>query len=630
MRRVIAGMLMSLCVAGAAPAPPPARKVFIVRNAIRDVAEFRELAALAARLKPFGEVQIDIGLLADKSWHDVPPGGSPWHEFGTYNSAAFKFFPHPKIAPHLPAGWVANNRKLLLAKAAILREYGLSAAFTSNETNYLPESFFRENPELRGPRVDHPRRTRAVAFSPCVDRPEMLAMIEWMIHELIHNVPEIKTIFAQNNDSGAGLCWASGQYSGPNGPEFCRNRTTGVRLKALMEAMQRGASSAGGAITIRLAGTFDELEEREFTPLLPPHSFLSRPYTRRTPPEGDPNIVWTGTMIHDAYPVLGLLDIEQLVSRLEQTHNTNIRTVVLTVGQPWYYRGNERAATIAKLIDIVEAFYKQPFAGVAARRQFLETLATRWGGAKNQQALADALAAIGNAFRTKHEAVPGFDFYFFEGYLPTSSRFLTRPLLIRPDLLQPQEEAYFLPHVFAVHESVARNDYQDAYETRLMGPPVWDYPILRAALREAIGAAETLEALQGAPEQPWLRDLAISVRMWASTVRSINNFYFAQEIRNRHPKELSGPERIHSMLSNAGDPDNLAWHQIQRNEFDNANELLALLRNGGLQSLSRAADQKHADTFLMGPDVISEVQQKVDLMRLHWRDADLFLTPGRK
>ena len=84
------------------------------------------------------------------------------------------------------------------------------------------------------------------------------------------------------------------------------------------------------------------------------------------------------------------------------------------------------------------------------------------------------------------------------------------------------------------------------------------------------------------------------------------------------------------MLSDAGDPDNLRWLQIQRNEFDNANEMLALLNNGGLVNLSRSNDQKHADTFLMGPDVVAEIQKKVDLMRRQWRDVDLYLTPGRK
>src|SRR5512141_1266234 len=120
MRRLFL-LLLSLELLGAAP-------VFIVRNSVRDVNEFREFASIVARLKRIGEVQVDIGVLADKAWHHVPPGGSPWHEFGTYNPALYNYFPHPKIAPHIPADWVARNRELLLAKAAVLRKEGLSAA----------------------------------------------------------------------------------------------------------------------------------------------------------------------------------------------------------------------------------------------------------------------------------------------------------------------------------------------------------------------------------------------------------------------------------------------------------------------------------------------------------------------
>ena len=85
--------------------------------------------------------------------------------------------------------------------------------------------------------------------------------------------------------------------------------------------------------------------------------------------------------------------------------------------------------------------------------------------------------------------------------------------------------------------------------------------------------------MDGAPEQAWLRDTGIAMRMWASCVRSIHNFYFAQEIRNRHTEILSGPAKIHSLINDPGEPDNLRWSQIQRNEFDNANEFLALLNN---------------------------------------------------
>lgn len=608
---------------------PAATPVFIVRNAVRDLGEFQRLASTVARLKKTGDVQVDIGVLAEKAWHLVPPGGSPWHEFGTYNPALYNYFPHPKIAPHLPAAWVARNRALLLAKAAVLRTHGLAAALTSNETHYLPESFYHDNPELRGPRVDHPRRSRKAEFSWCVDRPEVLQMIESMMAEMLRNVPEIRTVFAQNNDSGTGLCWASGQYSGPNGPQSCRNRTTGVRLRGLMEAMQRGAVKGGGDITIRLAGTFDEAEEQEFQPLLPKNAFLSRPYTRRTPPEGDQTVVWTGTMVHDSYPVLGLIDVVSLLSALEKTHASDVRTVVLTVGQPWYFRQNDSIGTISKMVDVVESFYQQPYSGAAGRRALLEKLAAKWGGEANRIVLADTLEQMHQAFWLKHEAVPGYSFYHFEGYLPVSSRFLTRPLLIRPGLLSKQEESAFLPHVFAVRETSAREDYQNAYETVLQGPPTWDFPAFRAALAGATKAAATLEALDAAPEKEWLRETATALRLWAGANRSIHNFHFAQEIRNRHQAELSGDERVPPMGSDAGDPDNLRWHKIQRDEFDNTNEMLALLKRGGQRNFAFSKDPKSEDTFWLGPDFLAQMQRKADLMMKHWRDVDLYLTPGR-
>jgi hypothetical protein len=98
-----------------------ADRTFVLRNASRDLNEFRAFAKIASQLKPYGEVQIDIGVLADKSSYEMPMGGSPWYEYAANASCMAKFFPHPKIAPFIPADWVANNRRLLLAKAAVLR-----------------------------------------------------------------------------------------------------------------------------------------------------------------------------------------------------------------------------------------------------------------------------------------------------------------------------------------------------------------------------------------------------------------------------------------------------------------------------------------------------------------------------
>jgi hypothetical protein len=119
------------------------------------------------------------------------------------------------------------------------------------------------------------------------------------------------------------------------------------------------------------------------------------------------------------------------------------------------------------------------------------------------------------------------------------------------------------------------------------------------------------------------------MRLWAGLNRGIHNFHFAQEIRNRHKVELSGPARIPPMESDAGDPDNLRWHRIQRDEFDNTNEILALLKQGGLKNFAYSRDKRHEDTFLLGPDFVQQIQRKADLMRQHWRDVDKYLTPGR-
>ncbi|MEA2063583.1 MAG: hypothetical protein U9P14_07805, partial [Gemmatimonadota bacterium] len=97
----------------------------MVRNSSHNLEDFRPFAHLATRLKPYGRVQIEISALADKSWYEIPEGGSPWHEYCCYISTPWKFFPHPAIAPHIPADWVEANRKLLLDKAALARELGL-------------------------------------------------------------------------------------------------------------------------------------------------------------------------------------------------------------------------------------------------------------------------------------------------------------------------------------------------------------------------------------------------------------------------------------------------------------------------------------------------------------------------
>ena len=101
------GVVSAMAALAFVPAAPStasaAGKTFNFVFASHDMANFRANAEVAARLKPYGRVQVNVSTLPDKSWYTVPEGGSSWHEYAAYNPTFFKFFPHPKVAPFLPA-----------------------------------------------------------------------------------------------------------------------------------------------------------------------------------------------------------------------------------------------------------------------------------------------------------------------------------------------------------------------------------------------------------------------------------------------------------------------------------------------------------------------------------------------
>jgi len=186
-RRTLFDLPFALLLAGLPAAAAPGR-TFIFHNAIRNVDEFRAYARQAARLKPYGRVLVDIGVLAEKSPFHVSAVRSPWHDYGAYMATPWAFVPPPKMAPHVPPQWVAKNRALLVAKAAVLREYGLQAVFRQRDA--IPAGgVLHEDPAPARSAGGH--CSRKAEFAWCVDEPETLEMIEWMMAAL-------KTLSARN------------------------------------------------------------------------------------------------------------------------------------------------------------------------------------------------------------------------------------------------------------------------------------------------------------------------------------------------------------------------------------------------------------------------------------------------
>ena len=593
------------------------QKTFILLSPTTDLDEFRRIARAAVPLNSHGRVLVNISEVADKAWHVIPQGGSPWHEYTSHNASLSNIYPHPLIAEHLPAPWVADNRKLLSAKAAVLDDLGLGAAFWGYLPNMLDESFFRAHPHLRGPRVDHPRRSRREAFAMCMDLDQTQDMLCWMMAQLKRAVPHLGALVFKTNDAGAGLCWAGALYTGPNGPAHCRDKDPGRRVADLANALHRGAEQGGGDVDVHIVASNFWLNENHLVSAhLPPRTWYD---------EGNPFAVNVGSMLSQVYPIRGMVNPWHLIGSMQGYHDPAVHSVFLDC-RASYDRAYERAATVAKVVDIVGDCIARPVKGFYPAHDRLRDLAGRWAGAGNADRLAEALYNMDQAFCLQEQIAPRFKTL----YCGVTMRHITRPLVIRPDLLTPDEEAYFLPHVFNIHTSEARMDYIDLHGARLEADPaVRDR--LQPALDLAVNAATVLEDLAAAPHGPWLGELARGVRLWAAVIRSIANFFTAQLIRDRNSHLLDTESRIPTKTVTAtGHPDIIAWNQVMRDELDNACELLQLIESDGPDVLCRAADSRYEDTFVLGPDIADQLRKKIDIMRAHWRDVEAYLATPLK
>ncbi len=599
--------------------PEKSDRVFVFCFGATDDDGFKRFADLAAGLKPYGRVLVYVDQLADRSRHELPPFRSPWHEYAVCLATLHKFFPHPAIAKHMPPGYAERNREFLLKRAGMLRERGLGAAFHAVEPYYMPESFFAEHPDLRGPRVDHPRRARKVEYAMCADREGTAEIYAWMMRELRRNVPELELFSFLINDSGSGLCWASKLYPGPNGPSRCQSVGAVRHLAKFCEILHRGAAEGGGDVDIEIGGRMSLKLGDQPVEGLP----------ARTVYMGKGGGVGTGTHFGHTSPIRGIVDFPAVVKTLEHAVTSGARKISFSFSG-LYQKMADSVETAGKVVEAAKEFFASPAKGPLGRVNFLYSLARRWAGNSGADALVGAWEEFSRALSA--EAIAGgFGSYYF-----ISMRYICRPIVIRPDLLTPEEESYFLPHVFNVSEKEAREDFIDIHGGRhsmanvglapLSWSSGWYYNApLQSALATARKVADTLESLKDAPERGWLARTAMAIRLWVGAVRSSNNIYMAQLIRDRHREELSGPPLVHPKLRTSGDPDILQWYEVLRDELDNTDEMIALLERGGLEMVARASDPADEDTFMLGPDILGAMRKKREIMLKHWREAEDYL-----
>lgn len=611
-------LLLAMAVAGKAqPTTKEAssRKVFIINNCITDLATFQKLVTMAEKLKAYGRVQVNIGTLADKGFYEMPKERSPWHDYASNNSTPYKFFPHPSIAPFVPAAFVARNRQLLLAKAKIVRDHGMEAAFFGSEPNMLPEAFFDAHPEMLGPRVDHPRRSNHPAFAPCVDAKETLEIYSSMMAEMLRNAPEIKTFYFKTNDAGAGICWGAWLYTGPNGPAWCKNETMGARIVSLMNAFRSGAEKARTRLDVYLSepqgsSNFSDEERDEIQSHLPRDCFFKS--------ASENEMIYLNSGITSNYPIRGIVDPFAFLEPLQSFSDERRQTIFITF-RSWYSKGNESPDAMDLSLSLLEGYLRARAKGINPdSRELIRELCGEWAAGKGDE--------LYRALWQMHE---GFQFRETLGSLlpinwNVAARLVNRPLVAVPQRLSKNEEAYFLPFVFNVSEEEARADYMDIQGSRRTTRP----DSVRVYVEKMKAVSKALEAISPtAPGPSFTHQLALALRINASFARSCGNFFVAQALRDKNAGRLNGPiHRPDKEPTWTGDADLLTFNEVMRDELDNSQELIEILNKGGINLVCRAADAAHEDCFLLGPDLVKQVRQKRQVMLDHWRDIEDYMT----
>ena len=601
---------------------------FVVMSATRTAADFEVLAAQAARLKSRGRVEVGVSSLAERTLRDIPPGGSPWHDYTTCLPSLEKFFPHRDLQPFVDAEHVKRNQQLLRAKLPILHRHKLAAAAQFHVPWLLPEEFFDQHPQLRGPRIDHPRRSRKEAFAMCVDGDAGRAFYSEMFGQFAREVGELSGVHLLTNDAGGGLCWADWQYIGPNGPGHCRGRNVGERVRGLIEALRSAAPAREREIDFDLRGNFSDAELKAMTPYHDEH-FSARPQHGAMPRQ-----VSIGSLIDN--PVLGIFDPVDILKKLERLRDPAVTRVIIDFSAN-YSRGHELHNVSDKVIEFVDAYLAEPqrVTGLMGRMNFLRKMCVKWIGEEQADALLEALHDMHDAFADRAATVP----LFSANYVGVSMRHINRPLVAIPENLSAEEESYWLPHVFNPRVEEARKDYIDFHGGRLHGPRGWEtennpsIPAIATFGKRLNDVADRLERIDGVSGGAGeiFRRMGKSLRIYASILRSCGNFYAVQRIRDRNLDRFAGPPRTPPKVADwFGDADLQMLNESMRDELDNTTELIRLLESGGLAQVLTAVDPADEDPFLLGPDLLNQLKLKRRIMRRHWLDAEQYLAPPHK
>lgn len=621
-----------------------------------ELALFERKAALAKRLGAT-HVPITDGL-PTAQWQFLP-AGDPYPAWFIQRPDFFKLFPAAEIAPFVDMDYGRRVATLIEERCKILRRLGLKAHWAANIPQVMPEAFFTAYPQLRGPRVDQPNRSRTARFSMCVDQPETLRLYAEAMKNLLTRCPEIETFSFLTQDSGSGFCWVPALYPGLNGHSDCKDRPMADRISSFLVALKDAAKQAGHDIEINL----NPISPRQWMiPSFSPEQLDA--IVHKLPRgvavqgrEGPDGRSFAGLRASDAYargafyPIVGLAvpDVRWLrtgrvagggrdgaepaaARRLanEQAERNPDASANVTANRRLISLRPEEAVMEfnARLVEATQATAR---GGVVDRLASLRAFAATEAGEAHADNLLSAWLALDDADR-RLDALDFGDMLQFGHVL---NRWINRPMVPFPGELSPRDKSYYRPFLFqAKGEEQAENliDIQgmrmyDGFGARLLFQRVIETVV--PDVETALGQIRRIRdaAADDASKAKW--ELFGKRLEAAVCLLHTADHMVAYQAQLDRVKSLAVKPEANPVLGVQSGWDRTDLMETARKEIDNTAHLLRLIQGTKEPLIDRAPVAEEETIMRLGPALPNQLKRKIDIMNAHWMDYDrLFTAPN--
>lgn len=564
-------------------------------------ADLADFEAFAVRAQASGATHIDITQSLPLAFWEYDRPNDPYPAWVISKIGLLKLTRPAALRSYIPAEHSEQVLAMLEARGKVLRKLGLKAWLLASEPAMLPEAVYRDHPLWRGARVDHPARSRVARFSPSVDNPEVLALFREAMALLLRRVPEIDMIQFLTNDSGSGLDWSPGLYSGQFGHTLYRDRPMDERLRGFFDVLQAGATDVATTVDLRITLT------REPDPMR-----IVRKLSRNTAienlegPDGAPYIADAGRSdgySNPFYPVVGIPRIAEFVNDLAAASAAPTRRLRVVLSDT---RNRELFFTA------YDRFQAKPAKDRIGQLSLLREIARERVGADHADDLLELWLRVQDTSDLVALLNTGGYIYFLGS---VEQRWLTRPFVPFPGEIPAADKAYYRRFQFQALDEAHAETLSDVQATDVYGG--WSGRHFVNRVSTPIERKMT-EAMQFAT-RIGDADLARRFEIVRCVVRNARNAVSYQAQLDR-VRRLGIPPDQSPVVETQSSWDRQLMMETARTEIDNTAVLMQLLGERPADYLLLASKPEEEDISQLGPNLHEQLQHKLDLMNARWED----------